>query len=246
MCIRDRSTRGHAHVCIPPCVCRPVRLAPHPPRARGNEGRQGHGYRLSRSSGAVVRSETRPTSRLAAFPRSATTIPIVPSDHGVAGPVPVAGPGPARRGRRSEPRGDPAQRKGCFPRSRSPTRSRGPERPVRPLLAAATGRLLESAGRGPERSHRGLVQRFAKPPRLGSSSRLAPHVVATSLAVSAANSPSDPRVDPNRPAGSAFSNASPSVCWPLILRRTWAYVCLLYTSDAADDLTRVDLGGRRI
>src|SRR5665811_2626236 len=25
-----------------------------------------------------------------------------------------------------------------------------------------------------------------------------------------------------------------------------AYACLLYTSDAADDLTRVDLGGRRI
>ena len=25
-----------------------------------------------------------------------------------------------------------------------------------------------------------------------------------------------------------------------------AKVCLLYTSDAADDLTRVDLGGRRI
>ena len=24
------------------------------------------------------------------------------------------------------------------------------------------------------------------------------------------------------------------------------YTCLLYTSDAADDLTRVDLGGRRI
>ena len=24
-----------------------------------------------------------------------------------------------------------------------------------------------------------------------------------------------------------------------------SYVCLLYTSDAADDLTRVDLGGRR-
>src|SRR5665811_2631368 len=24
------------------------------------------------------------------------------------------------------------------------------------------------------------------------------------------------------------------------------YICLLYTSDAADDLTRVDLGGRRI
>ena len=24
------------------------------------------------------------------------------------------------------------------------------------------------------------------------------------------------------------------------------YLCLLYTSDAADDLTRVDLGGRRI
>src|SRR5665811_1653987 len=26
----------------------------------------------------------------------------------------------------------------------------------------------------------------------------------------------------------------------------WIYLCLLYTSDAADDLTRVDLGGRRI
>src|SRR5665811_2612223 len=25
-----------------------------------------------------------------------------------------------------------------------------------------------------------------------------------------------------------------------------SYTCLLYTSDAADDLTRVDLGGRRI
>src|SRR5665811_2386669 len=27
---------------------------------------------------------------------------------------------------------------------------------------------------------------------------------------------------------------------------TWMGHCLLYTSDAADDLTRVDLGGRRI
>ena len=26
----------------------------------------------------------------------------------------------------------------------------------------------------------------------------------------------------------------------------WNYICLLYTSDAADDLTSVDLGGRRI
>ncbi|GAB5857325.1 hypothetical protein JMUB7535_26890 [Staphylococcus aureus] len=26
----------------------------------------------------------------------------------------------------------------------------------------------------------------------------------------------------------------------------WTRACLLYTSDAADDLTRVDLGGRRI
>src|SRR5665811_1296429 len=25
----------------------------------------------------------------------------------------------------------------------------------------------------------------------------------------------------------------------------WGWLCLLYTSDAADDLTRVDLGGRR-
>src|SRR5665811_2512877 len=30
------------------------------------------------------------------------------------------------------------------------------------------------------------------------------------------------------------------------LRGTEGKVCLLYTSDAADDLTRVDLGGRRI
>src|SRR5665811_1238446 len=29
-------------------------------------------------------------------------------------------------------------------------------------------------------------------------------------------------------------------------RRHWSLCCLLYTSDAADDLTRVDLGGRRI
>src|SRR5665811_2508227 len=28
--------------------------------------------------------------------------------------------------------------------------------------------------------------------------------------------------------------------------RRWPLTCLLYTSDAADDLTRVDLGGRRI
>src|SRR5680860_600717 len=28
--------------------------------------------------------------------------------------------------------------------------------------------------------------------------------------------------------------------------RTWACTCLLYTSDAADDLLCVDLGGRRI
>src|SRR5665811_626091 len=27
---------------------------------------------------------------------------------------------------------------------------------------------------------------------------------------------------------------------------SWIYICLLYTSDAADDLTRVDLGGRRL
>ena len=26
----------------------------------------------------------------------------------------------------------------------------------------------------------------------------------------------------------------------------WVYICLLYTSDAADDLLCVDLGGRRI
>src|SRR5665254_30285 len=39
-------------------------------------------------------------------------------------------------------------------------------------------------------------------------------------------------------------------CWPPSQRWTenndWSSPCLLYTSDAADDLTRVDLGGRRI
>src|SRR5665811_524512 len=30
------------------------------------------------------------------------------------------------------------------------------------------------------------------------------------------------------------------------IRYTQPRICLLYTSDAADDLTRVDLGGRRI
>src|SRR5665811_2517966 len=36
--------------------------------------------------------------------------------------------------------------------------------------------------------------------------------------------------------------------WPGLLEKLMAVVrtCLLYTSDAADDLTRVDLGGRRI
>ena len=36
---------------------------------------------------------------------------------------------------------------------------------------------------------------------------------------------------------------------PAMLSTPWAgssIRCLLYTSDAADDLTRVDLGGRRI
>jgi hypothetical protein len=65
----------------------PARLAP------GERGPAGSGYRLSRSSGAVTCSETRPTSRFAAFPRSATTIPIVPSDHGVASPGRPGSPG---------------------------------------------------------------------------------------------------------------------------------------------------------
>src|SRR5659263_287532 len=31
-----------------------------------------------------------------------------------------------------------------------------------------------------------------------------------------------------------------------LLYHMWRYICLLYTSDAADDLLCVDLGGRRI
>ena len=39
--------------------------------------------------------------------------------------------------------------------------------------------------------------------------------------------------------------------WGRVARRTYVllllvYICLLYTSDAADDLLCVDLGGRRI
>src|SRR5680860_1205418 len=37
------------------------------------------------------------------------------------------------------------------------------------------------------------------------------------------------------------------MCWTMCaLSRTVSYACLLYTSDAADDLLCVDLGGRRI
>jgi len=46
-----------------------------------DEGRQGPGYRLGRSSAGVACSETRPTSRFAALPRSARAILIGPSDH---------------------------------------------------------------------------------------------------------------------------------------------------------------------
>ena len=34
--------------------------------------------------------------------------------------------------------------------------------------------------------------------------------------------------------------------WPVMREEAQRKACLLYTSDAADDLTRVDLGGRRI
>src|SRR5665811_2618826 len=34
--------------------------------------------------------------------------------------------------------------------------------------------------------------------------------------------------------------------WGLMIQQAYTKGCLLYTSDAADDLTRVDLGGRRI
>src|SRR5665811_550678 len=40
-----------------------------------------------------------------------------------------------------------------------------------------------------------------------------------------------------------IKNCDPVRTW---LRDVKADACLLYTSDAADDLTRVDLGGRRI
>src|SRR5665811_2635170 len=43
--------------------------------------------------------------------------------------------------------------------------------------------------------------------------------------------------NPAAPATTISTNAGPSSAL------TWVRICLLYTSDAADDLTRVDLGG---
>mgnify|MGYP003381699529 CR=1 FL=1 len=36
------------------------------------------------------------------------------------------------------------------------------------------------------------------------------------------------------------------MCWPAGFMNCPAYCCLLYTSDAADERSSVDLGGRRI
>src|SRR5665254_17924 len=41
-------------------------------------------------------------------------------------------------------------------------------------------------------------------------------------------------------------SSPPEAPWPSGRAGAPAWACLLYTSDAADDLTRVDLGGRRI
>src|SRR5665811_2115958 len=54
---------------------------------------------------------------------------------------------------------------------------------------------------------------------------------------------------PRSTPGSGRGRPAPS--WPRSRRSRprsadWSRTCLLYTSDAADDLTRVDLGGRRI
>ena len=43
-----------------------------------------------------------------------------------------------------------------------------------------------------------------------------------------------------KPAGSSFPFIYPLICLVLL------YACLLYTSDAADERSSVDLGGRRI
>src|SRR5665811_1965783 len=79
----------------------------------------------------------------------------------------------------------------------------------------------------------------------GPNSRAITHRMLASLGYS----PSQRRIVHRLLSGSASG-------WPglLMLFATGAnltathrrYVCLLYTSDAADDLTRVDLGGRRI
>ena len=43
-----------------------------------------------------------------------------------------------------------------------------------------------------------------------------------------------------------FAQALPRAAWRVVERGVESRSCLLYTSDAADDLLCVDLGGRRI
>src|SRR5665811_2593144 len=62
-------------------------------------------------------------------------------------------------------------------------------------------------------------------------------------ATSAENSPESAR-SRGRPTPSGSAATAAAISAGACGRTSWS--CLLYTSDAADDLTRVDLGGRRI
>src|SRR5450756_573385 len=61
------------------------------------------------------------------------------------------------------------------------------------------------------------------------------------------STPLDPSIPPERKAKGDFTNSRAIIdaCRPFHWKDQYP-ICLLYTSDAADDLLCVDLGGRRI
>src|SRR5665811_1197959 len=72
--------------------------------------------------------------------------------------------------------------------------------------------------------------------------------MATTISGSVPNPVSDPAVIRRlltTPATWAVVGLSTNVTRTAYGVARWMHACLLYTSDAADDLTRVDLGGRR-
>src|SRR5665811_2481342 len=78
--------------------------------------------------------------------------------------------------------------------------------------------------------------------RLGSTKREEP---APQPNVMSCSGHSPPLSHTGQSSGWLTSRNSTTACWAVLTRSDCVCTCLLYTSDAADDLTRVDLGGRR-